>query len=150
MSWQWFIGKKQVFDELMTKLVSFFFYNVVRKNQDIWHAISVKEGRGESFCHEFLWLLPTVKTVQAEDCLHMAIQSRVTDVSSWVTSPRVLHSLASHITVVPDVFSYVSTPPKHWPLMASIRQLKLSKRVGSKWYQMCGDLRCLWKWACIF
>ena len=49
--------------------------------------------------------LPTVKVVQADDCLHMAIQSRVTEVSSWVTRPRTLHSEASHITVVPDVFS---------------------------------------------
>ena len=49
--------------------------------------------------------LPTVNVVQAEDCLHMAIQSRVTEVSSWVTRPRTLHSEASHITVVPDVFS---------------------------------------------
>ena len=57
---------------------------------------------------------PTVNVVQADDCLHMAMQSLVTEVSSWVTRPLMLHSEAlSHITVVPEVFSYVSTPPKH-------------------------------------
>ena len=53
----------------------------------------------------FRLFLPTVNVVQADDCLHMAIQSRVTEVSSWVTRPRTLHSEASHITVVPEVFS---------------------------------------------
>lgn len=47
MSWQWFIGKKQVFDELMVAKnngLTVCFTTVVRKNQDTWHAIS-KEGR---------------------------------------------------------------------------------------------------------
>ena len=60
--------------------------------------------------------LPTVNEVQADDCLQMAIQSLVTEVSGWVKSILGLQNGASHITVVPEVFSYVSTPPKHCPL----------------------------------
>ena len=45
----------------------------------------------------------------------MAIQSLVTEVSGWERRPWEVQS-PSQRTVVPLVFSYVSTPPKHWPL----------------------------------
>ena len=49
---------------------------------------------------------PTVNTLQADDCLQMAMQSRVTDVSGCVKSPRLLQpSAAEQMTVVPAVFS---------------------------------------------
>ena len=85
--------------------------------------------------------LPTVNEVQADDCLQMAIQSLVTEVSGWVKSILGLQNGASHITVVPEVFSYVSTPPKHCPLTWLLR---LSK-VGNRWYQIYVVLRCLCK-----
>ena len=65
----------------------------------------IRENYVPEYMNFIFLCLPTVNVVQADDCLHMAIQSRVTEVSSWVTKPRTLHSEASHITVVPDVFS---------------------------------------------
>jgi hypothetical protein len=41
------------------------------------------------------------------------------------------------MTVVPAVFSYVSTPPKHWPDTDEFMLKKIERRrVGSKWFQM--------------
>ena len=56
--------------------------------------------------------LPTVKELQAEVCLQMAMQSLVTEVSGCESRPWDVQP-PSHSTVVPLVFSYVSTPPKH-------------------------------------
>ena len=41
------------------------------------------------------------------DCLQMAMQSLVTDVSGWVRRPLEVHEVpgTSQATVVPDVFS---------------------------------------------
>ena len=91
--------------------------------------------------------LPTVKTLQAEDCLQMAMQSLVTEVSGCVRSPRLLQpSEAEHTTVVPAVFSYVSTPPKHCPdTQESMLRMRPNRAVGSRWFQRFGLLRCRWK-----
>ena len=95
-----------------------------------------------------LWNLPTVKTLQAEDCLQMAMQSLVTDVSGCVRSPRLLQpSDAEQTTVMPAVFSYVSTPPKHCPdTQESMLRMRAKRAVGSRWFQRLGLLRCRWKW----
>ena len=53
-----------------------------------------------------------MKELQAEVCLQMAMQSLVTEVSGCESRPWDVQ-LPSHSTVVPLVFSYVSTPPKH-------------------------------------
>ena len=78
--------------------------------------------------------------LQADDCLQMAMQSRVTDVSGCVNSPRLLQpSAAEQRTVVPAVFSYVSTPPKHCPatpLSNAKQKVRRKSRVGSKWFHM--------------
>ena len=107
--------------------------HVVCMSQSLWLQ-QLKNGTYGNY-------LPTVNEVQADDCLQMAIQSLVTEVSGWVKSILGLQNGASHITVVPEVFSYVSTPPKHCPLTWLLR---LSK-VGNRWYQIYVVLRCLWK-----
>ena len=60
-----------------------------------------------------IFFLPTVKELQLDDCLQIAMQSLVTEVSGCVSNPLEVHSFSAHTTVVPEVFSYVSTPPKH-------------------------------------
>ena len=50
-------------------------------------------------------LLPTVKELQLDDCLQIAIQSLVTEVSGCVNNPLEVHSFSAHTTVVPEVFS---------------------------------------------
>ena len=49
--------------------------------------------------------LPTVKELQLDDCLHIAMQSLVTEVSGWVNKPLEVHSFSAQTTVVPEVFS---------------------------------------------
>ena len=61
----------------------------------------------------YFYTLPTVKELQLDDCLQIAMQSLVTEVSGCVSNPLEVHSFSAHTTVVPEVFSYVSTPPKH-------------------------------------
>ena len=78
-----------------------FFYNVQKKIRTRHNESLLAQQKN---FHEFFHL-PTVKMLQAELCLHMAMQSRVTEVSSCVTKPRILHSESLHITVVPEVFS---------------------------------------------
>ena len=53
-----------------------------------------------------------MKELQEEVCLQMAMQSLVTEVSGCESRPWDVQP-PSHSTVVPLVFSYVSTPPKH-------------------------------------
>ena len=49
--------------------------------------------------------LPTVKELQLDDCLQIAMQSLVTEVSGCVNNPLEVHSFSAHTTVVPEVFS---------------------------------------------
>lgn len=96
-----------------TRYVPTKFLNLTAPLLLLSNGVLLGQFFGDNFVDNFMdhlrlnfrFFLPTVNVVQADDCLHMAIQSRVTEVSSWVTRPRTLHSEASHITVVPEVFS---------------------------------------------
>ena len=52
-----------------------------------------------------IFFLPTVKELQLDDCLQIAMQSLVTEVSGCVSHPLEVHSFSAHTTVVPEVFS---------------------------------------------
>ena len=52
-----------------------------------------------------IFFLPTVKELQLDDCLQIAMQSLVTEVSGCVSNPLEVHSFSAHTTVVPEVFS---------------------------------------------
>ena len=81
---------------------------------------------------------PTVKELQDEVCLQMAMQSLVTAVSGWERRPWLVQP-ESQSTVVPLVFSYVSTPPKHW---ASARLTRLAANPRTRrWTQILGGQR---------
>ena len=83
-----------------------------------------------------------MKELQEEVCLQMAMQSLVTAVSGWERRPWEVQP-ESQRTVVPLVFSYVSTPPKHWPLTPRLTRWSAKPRT-SRWTQMFGGQR--WRW----
>ena len=71
----------------------------------MWHTffqVSQSPGKAHFFPPFFQKFLPTVNEVQADDCLQMAIQSLVTDVSGCVSRTLGLQNGVSHITVVPE------------------------------------------------
>ena len=68
-------------------------------------AICLKCKIGNASENDLNILLPTVKELQLDDCLQIAIQSLVTEVSGCVNNPLEVHSFSAHTTVVPEVFS---------------------------------------------
>ena len=95
---------------------------------------------------------PTVKEVQEVDCLQMAMQSLVTADSGCARRPLEEQlSPPSQSTVVPDVFSYVSTPPKEHcaaaPVAAKAAKAAARWKTRTAWETADAQVR-VGRWRC--
>ena len=92
---------------------------------------------------------PTVKEVHEVDCLQMAMQSLVTADSGCARRPLEEQlSPPSHSTVVPDVFSYVSTPPKEHCAAAPVAAKAAARwKTRTAWETADAQVR-VGRWRC--
>lgn len=115
-----------IFSQFVTSTYRVFFIRVASRLVIICHTpgytLHIIVGRVINVpCQTWAtgeFSVPTLKALHVGLWRHTAVQSRVTAAPGWWRSPWGSPSERA----IPVVFSYVSTPPKHWPVDRQTRR----------------------------